>query len=356
MARAMKGDALLVLASAPQPLASPRNGSGSGAPGDDVIGLPQTLAPSVALESLVFNLKGSFAHNFDLRDFPLDEQELPSTIYLACPPSAQRFAATRKEAGEGEEEEAGSGGAGGAGGGAGMTAAPRGRGALPDGRIDAAGDESIWQPSARIAPIDTLESSVADEFSIRGAELRVAQRESTAQDSNAGKSRPFLSVVISVRRKLGFYLLNVALPNAVITSCVFLTPAIPATDAGGRLGLASALLLTSLGFRYVTASLVPHVSYVTLNDVFAAANLFVIIGGLVVAAAVSACFDPEGGEPWRESPCRAGDRVGWSALALVWAAFLALAAAYAALRPQWFRRAARDARAAQLARERQKVG
>lgn len=93
---------------------------------------------------------------------------------------------------------------------------------------------------------------------------------SDPSESSAGIIYPRCTFTVYLERKTGYYTSNVILPMTIIT---LLSPLSCTVDEDGasmgtadRLSVTLTLLLTAVAYKFVVASSLPTVSYITLLD------------------------------------------------------------------------------------------
>ena len=75
-------------------------------------------------------------------------------------------------------------------------------------------------------------------------------------------------IEVQLKRKYEYWLYNVIVLLASISSVVFATFALEPNEIGERLSLILTLLLTSVAFKFVISDAVPKVSYMTVLDTY----------------------------------------------------------------------------------------
>jgi hypothetical protein len=93
---------------------------------------------------------------------------------------------------------------------------------------------------------------------------------SDPSESTAGMIYPRCIFTVYLWRKTGYYISNVILPICILTllsplSC-FLNDDGTSLGTADRLGITLTLLLTAVAYKFVVASSLPTVSYLTLLD------------------------------------------------------------------------------------------
>lgn len=103
---------------------------------------------------------------------------------------------------------------------------------------------------------------------------------SHASQSRSGTSRPLAIVKLYIDRKSQYYLVNIALPMALICALSFSSYGIDPNDLPARLSVTLTLVLTAVAYKFVLAQSIPAVSYLTTLDKYVLCQL----GFLCVAA------------------------------------------------------------------------
>lgn len=86
--------------------------------------------------------------------------------------------------------------------------------------------------------------------------------------SDEGVSYATLNVFVTLSRKPGFYLWNVALPLCFLITLAFISVFLPAEDLPNRLQITLTLLLTLVAFKFVVSQYLPATSYQTWLDLY----------------------------------------------------------------------------------------
>jgi hypothetical protein len=93
---------------------------------------------------------------------------------------------------------------------------------------------------------------------------------SNAKESASGLVYPRFAFSILLVRKPMYYITNIAIPMMVLTYLAFLSFAVSfdgsRLDTSDRLSITLTLLLTAVAYKFVVASAIPQVSYLTLLD------------------------------------------------------------------------------------------
>lgn len=93
---------------------------------------------------------------------------------------------------------------------------------------------------------------------------------SSAKESASGVVYPRFTMSILLQRKPMYYITNIALPMMVLTYLAFLSFAVGLDggrlDTPDRLSITLTLLLTAVAYKFVVASAIPQVSYLTWLD------------------------------------------------------------------------------------------
>jgi hypothetical protein len=93
---------------------------------------------------------------------------------------------------------------------------------------------------------------------------------SNAKESASGLVYPRFAFSILFLRKPMYYITNIAIPMMVLTYLAFLSFAVSfdgsRLDTSDRLSITLTLLLTAVAYKFVVASAIPQVSYLTLLD------------------------------------------------------------------------------------------
>ena len=93
---------------------------------------------------------------------------------------------------------------------------------------------------------------------------------SSAKESASGVVYPRFTFSVVLQRQPMYYLTNIALPMMVLTYLGFLSFAVSfdgsRLDTSDRLSITLTLLLTAVAYKFVVASAIPQVSYLTLLD------------------------------------------------------------------------------------------
>lgn len=104
-------------------------------------------------------------------------------------------------------------------------------------------------------------------------------------ESSAGLVYPRITFSILLERKAGFYITNVALPMTIVTFLSALSFAVNFDDTKmetpDRLSVTLTLLLTGVAYKFVVASSLPQISYMTLLDKYVCICFLYICGVLV---------------------------------------------------------------------------
>lgn len=115
-------------------------------------------------------------------------------------------------------------------------------------------------------------------------------RQSSASESASGLIYPRVGFTVVLQRKPWYYVTNVAMPMMVITYLAFLsfakTQDDTKVDVPDRLSITLTLLLTAVAYKFVVASLLPQVSYLTQLDQY----ISVCFAIMVVVASVNTLF------------------------------------------------------------------
>lgn len=88
---------------------------------------------------------------------------------------------------------------------------------------------------------------------------------STDSASGARYSRAYLALTVS--RRPNFILWNIMLIMALVGSLSFATFALDPNELGDRQAVVLTLVLTTVAFKFVTTTMMPEISYVTMMDV-----------------------------------------------------------------------------------------
>lgn len=123
-------------------------------------------------------------------------------------------------------------------------------------------------------------------FSVAYKDIMLTERSfSSAKESASGLIYPRMAMKVLFQRKPTYYITNIALPMMVLTYLGFLSFAVDfegqRMEPADRLGITLTLLLTAVAYKFVVASAIPQVSYLTWLDQyisFCFAYLCVIIG------------------------------------------------------------------------------
>lgn len=110
-----------------------------------------------------------------------------------------------------------------------------------------------------------------DVFDVINGEIMFSRVDhSLPSESSSGCIYPQLISSIYLHRKHGFYMSNVMIPIFLISSIATASFAInedgTVMDTSSRLSLTLTLLLTAVAYKFVVASILPQLSYVTLLD------------------------------------------------------------------------------------------
>jgi hypothetical protein len=106
---------------------------------------------------------------------------------------------------------------------------------------------------------------------------------------NTGETESSSSIVysswessIKIQRRSGFYISNIAIPMALLSLLSFLSFGILEYEANNnnRLSITLTLLLTAVSYKYVIASSLPQISYLTLLDRY----IWLCLGFIILVA------------------------------------------------------------------------
>lgn len=109
-----------------------------------------------------------------------------------------------------------------------------------------------------------------------------------------GLTYPGLRFVLCVRRRPGYYIVNVVVPTGLIVLLCACQFQIAAEDVADRMSVSLTLLLTTIAFKLVTSSMMPAVAYLTLLDSYVSLSSlmnFLAVLAAAVAGEFGATFD-----------------------------------------------------------------
>jgi hypothetical protein len=109
--------------------------------------------------------------------------------------------------------------------------------------------------------------------------VRFIEDSTDQSESASGRTYPRLEISSLVRRKTGYWALNILLPMFFITCISFTFLSIPAQDISGRSSVVLTTLLTTVAFKFIIADKLPNISYLSLIDFYL---LFCIIGQAIM--------------------------------------------------------------------------
>ena len=174
--------------------------------------------------SLVLEVEGEFLETFELENFPIDYQELTIKLRTAC---------------------------------------------AREGGMPCEFCQHSMKSSA--LNVDTANFSLKNVWRLEpNIDATI-----TTHHAMAGRSYPCLFLTAHVHRKPGFYVVNVVAPMglfALMTMLRFRIDFMPS-----RLGFCMTLLLTSVAYKFVAASSLPAISYLTLLDKFVVSCSVIIL-------------------------------------------------------------------------------
>jgi len=84
--------------------------------------------------------------------------------------------------------------------------------------------------------------------------------------SGSAKSYSMMNISVRIQRKFGYYIWNIALVNFLIVTSSWVSFAMEEADLGDKMQVNITLLLTAVALKFVVASSLPKVSYLTVLD------------------------------------------------------------------------------------------
>jgi len=115
--------------------------------------------------------------------------------------------------------------------------------------------------------------------------------QSTDSASGARYCRAYLAMTIS--RRPNFILWNVMVIMAMVGFLSFATFALDPADLGDRQACVLTLVLTTVAFKYVTTSMMPEISYVTMMDVVIYSSMLLQACMMICICIVANIDDPD---------------------------------------------------------------
>jgi hypothetical protein len=185
---------------------------------------PRVESPGVGVSEARY--AGTFSSRMDLEDFPFDEQTLSIAMESQNETSDQMVFTYRSSKG---------------------------------GSVDVRGRRILISKDAILGREIHL-----PEWTITAAEVS----ESTHRYYSGTEPYSHLRFDLEIDRRVGYYvwkILSVMMMLVVLSWAVFL---IEPGDIGNRMAVSITLLLAAVAFAYVTGSLIPRISYLTLLDVY----------------------------------------------------------------------------------------
>ncbi|CAD5114966.1 DgyrCDS3996 [Dimorphilus gyrociliatus] len=170
-------------------------------------------------------LKGDFKENLELRDFPVDVQELSIHVTSEHPASKVKL--------------------------------------IKDAFILSSCDVSEFGDSHEWTLFEHVDSQ---------------ESELNTQEMNSKKfTRSKITLTCHVARKAGYFFWNVALIMFCITSLTFCSFTVDKESPKDRLGITLTLLLTSVAFKMVVSRSLPTISYLTSLDIYILINMMILV-------------------------------------------------------------------------------
>lgn len=180
-------------------------------------------------------LKGDFKENLELRDFPVDVQELSIHIASERPSSKVKL--------------------------------------IKDAFILSSCDVSEFGDSHEWTLFEHVDSQ---------------ESELNTQEMNSKKfTRSKITLTCHVARKAGYFFWNVALIMFCITSLTFCSFTVDKDSSKDRLGITLTLLLTSVAFKMVVSKSLPTISYLTTLDIYILINMMILVAQSIHTTCIS---------------------------------------------------------------------
>ena len=221
-------------------------------------------------------IRGVFAEQFDLREFPYDRQSLQLNLSSHRPfPSSDQ--------GGGHEPHAG---------------------------VQLLVDRSVAQPGRLQLQNVTFAAST------RLEKVHFSTGHTPRAISTSGTEYPLCVIAVPFTRRVSYFHLNVILPLFLIVCVGFSAWAVDRENVDGRLEATISCIIATTTYKYMVASALPQLPYLTLLDYYVVWCVFTL-ATVVLAITASARLDSD-----------AHDRVLFNLLVLAWIASHAFAVCY----------------------------
>ena len=98
---------------------------------------------------------------------------------------------------------------------------------------------------------------------------------------SGAEASPVYTFSFRARRQVGFYIVKIVLPLAMVVAMSWVVFWIDPAEAGTQIGVSITTMLTLIAYRFAVGAYLPRVSYLTRMDYFILASTVLVFASLI---------------------------------------------------------------------------